>query len=242
MSKKIIIKLGTASIFDKKKNKLKKRIISNLARDISKLIKKDFKIIVVSSGAVGCGRNLVMSSKENISLKQSQAAMGQVKLINEYSRIFKKYNLNIAQFLINFDDLTKQEKIKNIKNTYKNFNKNTIPLLNENDVTSTLGLEIGDNDILSSRFLINMDFDLLLILTEKGALIKNNKKLKKSGFFRAEDYDKIDIPLKGFGGLQSKLDVAKELVNKNKKCIIARAGDSIIDILNKKVISTEFFK
>ncbi|MFW6233673.1 MAG: hypothetical protein ACOC3Z_03350 [Nanoarchaeota archaeon] len=118
MSKKIIIKLGTASIFDKKKNKLKKRIISNLARDISKLIKKDFKIIVVSSGAVGCGRNLVMSSKENISLKQSQAAIGQVKLINEYARIFKKYNLNIAQFLISFDDLTKQEKIKNIKNTY----------------------------------------------------------------------------------------------------------------------------
>ena len=93
---------------------------------------------------------------------------------------------------------------------------------------------------LSSKLLLNAGFDILIILTEMGALIKNNIPLRKSNMFHTEDYDKMNLPSSGFGGLKSKLDCAKILVSHKKRCIIAKAGDSIMDILNGKALATEF--
>ena len=86
-----------------------------------------------------------------------------------------------------------------------------------------------------------MNFDILIILTEIGALIRDNQVLKKSNFFSVENYDKMNISSKGFGGLQSKLLCAEKIIKNGKKCIIAKAGDSILDILSGKVNSTRFY-
>jgi glutamate 5-kinase len=141
---------------------------------------------------------------------------------------------------LNSKDLQEKNRIENLKETYKNLKGKVVPIVNENDVTSIEELKVGDNDTLASKLLINMDFDILIILTEIGALIKDKVPIRKSKFFNVEDYDRMNIPSKGFGGLKSKLDSAKFLVNNKKKCIIAKAGDSIINILNKKVTTTEF--
>ena len=237
---KIILKIGTAAIFDSKKQKIKKNIIKSLARDISKLTKRGNEIIIVSSGAVGCGRKLI-KGKNKTGLKQAQASAGQIKLLNKYSKAFSKYNLNIAQFLLTFDDLKDKTKINNIKETYNNLKGQAIPVINENDVTSIEGLSFGDNDVLASKLLLTLNFDTLIILTEVGALIKNKKPILKSNLFSIQDYDTIKIPTKGFGGLKSKLDSAKEITKKGKRCILAKAGDSILKILSKEVSSTEFY-
>jgi glutamate 5-kinase len=236
---KIIIKIGTAAIFDSKKKKIKEKILESLASDISRLIKEKNEIIIVTSGAVGYGKNVILGNEE-IGLKQAQAAVGQIKLMEKYSLIFSEHNLHIAQFLLNFRDLNEKNRIENLKETYKNLKGKAIPVVNENDVTSIEELKVGDNDKLASKLLLNMDFDILIILTEIGALIRNNTPLRKSNFFHIEDYDKMKIPSKGFGGLKSKLDCAKILVAHKKRCIIAKAGDSIIDVLNGKAITTEF--
>ena len=237
---KIILKIGTAAIFDSKKQKIKKKIIKQLAKDTIKLIKQKHEIIIVSSGAVGCGKKLI-KGKNKIGLKQAQASAGQIKLLNEYSKSFSKYNLNIAQFLLTFDDLKDKTKIKNIKETYSNLKAQAIPIINENDVTSIEELSFGDNDVLASKLLFALDFDALIILTETGALIKNKKPILKSNLFSIQDYDTIKIPAKGFGGLKSKLDSAKEITKNGKRCIIAKAGNSILKILSKEISSTEFY-
>lgn len=236
---KIIIKIGTAAIFDSKKKKIKEKILKQLAKDISKLMQKGHEMIIVTSGAVGYGKQIIAGNGE-IGLKQAQASIGQIKLMEKYSSIFSKYNLHVAQFLLNSKDLQEKNRIENLKETYKNLRGKAIPIVNENDVTSIEELKVGDNDTLASKLLVNMDFDILVILTEIGALIKNNIPITKSNFFDVEDYDKMNIPLQGFGGLKSKLDSAKFVINHKKRCIIARAGDSIIDILNKKAVATEF--
>ncbi len=234
-----MIKIGTAAIFDSENKKIKEKILEGIAKDVSKLVREKNEIIIVTSGAVGYGKQIILGNEE-IGLKQAQAAIGQIKLMERYSTIFSRYNLNIAQFLLNSKDLHEKNRIENLKETYKNLKGKAIPIVNENDVTSIEELKVGDNDALASKLLINMDFDILIILTEIGALIKNNKPLKKSNFFRVDDYDKMNIPSKGFGGLKSKLDCAKIIVHNKKRCIIAKAGDSILDILNERAITTEF--
>ena len=235
-----MIKIGTAAIFDSEHKKIKEKILENLASDISKLIKEQNEIIIVTSGAVGYGKNIINGNNE-MGMKQAQASIGQIKLMEVYSSIFSKYNLHIAQFLLNSKDLNEKNRIENLKETYKNLKGKAIPIVNENDVTSIEELKVGDNDTLASKLLLNMNFDILIILTEIGALIKNNAPLKRSNLFNVDDYDKMSIPSNGFGGLKSKLDCAKNLVEYKKICIIAKAGDSIIDILNRKATITEFF-
>jgi glutamate 5-kinase len=236
---KIIIKIGTAAIFDSSKRKIKEKTLKQLAKDVSFLLEKKEEVIIVTSGAVGCGKQII-SGNEEIGIKQAQASIGQIKLMEKYSSVFSEYNLHVAQFLLNSGDLNEQSRIKNIRETYKNLKGKAIPIVNENDVTSIEELKVGDNDILASKLLLNLEFDVLIILTEIGALIKNNETISKSNFFNTGDYDRMSLPSSGFGGLKSKLDCAKFLVSRKKRCIIAKAGDSVIDILGGKAAATEF--
>ncbi len=236
---KIIIKIGTAAIFDSETKNVREKILDGIARDVLTLTREKNEVIIITSGAVGYGKQIIKGDGE-LGLRQAQAAVGQIKLMEKYSSIFSRHNLHIAQFLLNSKDLNEKNKIENLKKTYKNLEGKAIPIVNENDVTSIEELKVGDNDTLASKLLINMNFDVLIILTEIGALIKDNKHIRKSNFFQVEDYDKMDIPSKGFGGLKSKLNCAEEIVHHKKRCIIAKAGDSVIDILNRKAMTTEF--
>ncbi|MEK6757571.1 MAG: hypothetical protein AABX88_00435 [Nanoarchaeota archaeon] len=236
---KIIIKIGTAAIFDFDKKEIKKDIINSLAKDSSKLIAEGNELIIVSSGAVGCGKNIIKNEK-SIGLKQAQFAVGQVKLMEEYSHAFSKQNLNVAQFLLTSNDLNNPTSLKNIKETYRHLKGKIIPIVNENDLTSLEELSFGDNDFLASLLLLKLNFDILIILTEIGVLIKDKKPLTKSNLFLPEDYDKMNIASAGFGGLKSKLNVAKKIIATGKECIIAKAGNSIQDILSEKVLATRF--
>ena len=213
---KIIIKIGTAAVFDSEKKRIKEDILKNLAGDISKLVEEGNEIIVVTSGAVGCGRGIIHGNGE-LGLKQAQAAVGQIILMEKYSSVFSEYNLNIAQFLLNSKDLYEKNRIENLRETYKNLKGKAIPVVNENDVTSIEELEVGDNDTLASRLLFSMNFDILIILTEMGALIKNKIPLKKSDLFDVEDYDKMNLPSNGFGGVYTKLTYAKTIIINKKK-------------------------
>ena len=200
---KIMIKIGTAAIFDSTKQKIKENIIESLAKEVSNLIKEGNEIIIVSSGAVGGGKNLVKGNNE-IGLKQAQSSIGQVKLMEKYSQIFSKYNTHIAQFLLTSQDIKNKNSLKNIIETYKHLKReNVIPIVNENDITSLEELSFGDNDFLATELLLGLDFEKLIILTEIGVLIKNKEPITSSNFFSVEDYDKMKIPPTGFGDRKS---------------------------------------
>lgn len=238
---RLVIKVGTKAIFDFSKKKIKREILQSLAKDVAYLLKEKHEIIIVSSGAVGCGKE-VIDKEGGIGLKQAQAAVGQIKLIEEYNKVFSKYGVHVAQFLLSSEDLKNVKRLKNIKRTYDHLSQQIISIINENDVTTTEELSFGDNDLLAVEVLLNLDFDILLVLTDKGALIKNGKKVLRTMNFSVGMYDDFSKDAKGFGGLKSKLDSAKKAIENNKKFIIGKAGDSIPKILEKKIPATYFYK
>ena len=71
-SKIIVIKIGSSLLIDYNK-KIRKRWLSEFAKDISELIKKNKKIIIVSSGAIAMGcKKLNLSKKISKLIKVKQ--------------------------------------------------------------------------------------------------------------------------------------------------------------------------
>ena len=54
-SKKIVIKIGSSLIINKKGG-VKKQVLKNISEDIDKLLKKKKEVIIVSSGAIALGK------------------------------------------------------------------------------------------------------------------------------------------------------------------------------------------
>ena len=66
-SKIIVIKIGSSLLIDDSK-KIRKKWLSEFAKDIQELIKKNKKIIIVSSGAIAIGCKKLNLSKKTSNL------------------------------------------------------------------------------------------------------------------------------------------------------------------------------
>ena len=69
--KKIVIKLGSSTVIDKK-GKFKSAWVQILIKVI-KSLKKNTEVIVVSSGAIALGQNFLKIKKKKIKIEMSQA-------------------------------------------------------------------------------------------------------------------------------------------------------------------------
>ena len=66
-SKKIVIKLGSTTVIDKKGN-FKKDWVNSLIKDIKKY-KKKREIVIVSSGAIALGQSYLKIKKRKLNLR-----------------------------------------------------------------------------------------------------------------------------------------------------------------------------
>jgi glutamate 5-kinase len=100
-SKIIVIKIGSSLLIDKNK-KIRKRWLSEFAKDIYELIKENKKIIIVSSGAIAMGCKKLNLSKKNLKIDKSQAvaSIGQIELMNLFSETFVKKKLIYLKFYL----------------------------------------------------------------------------------------------------------------------------------------------
>ena len=70
-SKKIVIKLGSSTVIDKKGN-FKKTWVNSLIKDIKKY-KKNRDIVIVSSGAIALGQNYLKIKKKKIKTRDESS-------------------------------------------------------------------------------------------------------------------------------------------------------------------------
>ncbi len=219
-SKTIVIKIGSSLLVDQNK-KIRKKWLSSFAQDIKKLRSKNKKIIIVSSGAIALGCKKMNYNKKNLKLDKSQAiaSVGQIELMNLFSKIFLKYKLNISQILLTLEDTEERRRSLNAKRTFENlFDLNFIPIVNENDTIATSEIKYGDNDRLASRVAQITNSDMLILLSDvDGLFTKNPKIFKDAKIIKKVENLKEDlknINLKGSnefgsGGMNTKIEAAK---------------------------------
>ena len=218
-SKKIVIKLGSSTVVDKKGN-FKRSWVDSLVKDI-KRYRKNCKIIIVSSGAIALGQSYLKIKQKRIKLEMSQAiaAVGQILLSEEFKKILKKNGLKTGQILISPDDTEQRRRALNVRRTFENLLAlGAVPIVNENDTTATTEIKYGDNDRLAARVAQIIGADTLIIFSDVNGLYDNTEKrklIKEVKEINKQIYQLADKKLNnyGSGGMITKLDAAKICIN-----------------------------
>ena len=75
--------------------------LSSIVDQLAALHSAGHQLILVSSGAVACGRGEMhaVHPLDSVEQRQLYSAMGQVKLMNLYYSLFREYGINVSQVL-----------------------------------------------------------------------------------------------------------------------------------------------
>tara|TARA_Y100001970_G_scaffold284454_1_gene401865 strand:+ start:1991 stop:3094 length:1104 start_codon:yes stop_codon:yes gene_type:complete len=240
-SKTIVIKIGSSLIVEKKS--IRKKWLQEFSKDVKNLIKQNKRVIIVTSGAIAMGCKKLNLNKKNIKLDKSQAvaSIGQIELMNLFTKTFLKSKINISQILLTLEDTEQRRRALNAKRTFENlFNLGFVPVVNENDTIATSEIKYGDNDRLASRVAQISSADLLILLSDVNGLYTKNPKIHKNAKLIKEikyiDRNIESISTKslsehGTGGMKTKIDAAK--ICQLSGCIMAIANGLPIRPINK---------
>jgi glutamate 5-kinase len=232
--KRIVIKVGTNLLTDAKG--IKKSFLKSLVSQASVLHAKGKEIIIVSSGAIGSGvRKLGMDRKPTaLSEKQAVAAVGQIVLMQAYESAFSDKDINVAQVLLEHDDIKNKTKNINARNTiHQLLEWKVIPVINENDTIATDEIKFGDNDTLAGIVGNLVDADLVIILTSVDGIYDKNPDLY-SGAKIISEIENVAAAIKsidttgttsmGTGGMVTKLETARKLNQVGIPLVIANGN------------------
>ena len=175
-AKIIVLKIGSSNIVDGR-GKLKETWLKSLIKDIKKLVDKDKKVVIVSSGAIALGQSYLKIKRKKLKLEMSQAlaSIGQIHLTNVYRKFFEKNKIKIGQILISLDDTEQRRRAINARRTFENlFKLDAIPIVNENDTTATSEIKYGDNNRLAARVAQIIGANVLINLSDVNGLYKSS--------------------------------------------------------------------
>ena len=172
--------------------KINRNTIDLIAMILTNFMNGEKQVILVSAGAIAAGVEKLQLSQYPKTLfeKQAVAAIGQVELIRRYQNVFDQYNQMIGQVLLDRSILKNHKRQTNAKNTFdKLLKQNVIPIINENDVTSTADIEAEDNypltavvaNLAKAHVLIQLNDDFSFNVIEQAksqiVVIKDRNKL-----------------------------------------------------------------
>jgi glutamate 5-kinase len=203
----LVIKLGTAVITDDK-GIIVQSIIKKVATEIAALSGK-YRIVLVSSGAVGSGKSFIKNYKGSLIERKVAAAVGNPILIRTYQRSFSAYGIPVAQALCERHHFSSRSRFLQLKETFSEFWKNGIlPVMNENDLVSNVELKFSDNDELATLTAIGFDAETLMICTSAGGFMDLSGKILpvvERVDAKILSYVKTEKTSLGLGGMDSKL-------------------------------------
>lgn len=225
----LVIKLGSA-VISNNEGKIDEAIIEKMAQEIAEL-SDAYRVVLVSSGAVGSGKAFIKNYKGSLIERKAAAAVGNPILIQLYHKYFSKYNITVAQALCERHHFSNRSQFVQLKETFLEFwNNRILPVVNENDLVSNVELKFSDNDELSTLMAIGFDADTLIICTSVGGFMDEEKNIIAS-------VDEIDNRIMGYvstekstlglGGMLSKLTFTKLATSLGIRAIICGvSGDN----------------
>lgn len=248
----VVIKVGT-NVMTNRDNRIVRPVLRGLVRQIAELYEQGIICILVSSGSVIAGKEVLGKSsiKDKTQRRQVYSAIGQPRMMRLYYNIFQDYGMKCAQVLPTKRDFSPGVHRNNMINCYTGLlSEGVIPIANEDDAVSVTMSMFSDNDELASLIAQLVNADKLIILTDIDGLYTGHPEAEDSTLVHnvnpEEDLDKyIEESNKkeeeGRGGMGSKLDYAQQAAAKNIPTYIAngKKENTILDIINGKAVGTK---
>ena len=171
--RRVVVKVGSSLLVDAAKGNLRQEWLEALADDLAERARAGIHLLVVSSGAIALGRNVLKLPRGPLKLEESQAAaaVGQIALARVWAETLARRGLNAGQILLTLGDTEERRRYLNARSTIaKLLELRAIPIINENDTVATNEIRYGDNDRLAARVATMMSADLLVLLSDVDGL------------------------------------------------------------------------
>lgn len=251
--KKIAVKIGS-NVITRQDGSLDITRMSAIVDQIVWLRQHDVEIIIISSGAVACGRSILKVPKRMDVVDQRQlfSSVGQAKLMNHYWDLFRNHGITVGQVLTMKENFGSRRHYLNQRNCMRvMIDHHVIPIVNENDPVSVTELMFTDNDELSGLIASMMDMEALLILSNVDGIYNGPPNQADSKVIRViEKGDDISNYIQtsrssfGRGGMSTKSSIARKIADEGIDVFIANGKkDAILmDILtdNPSALYTHF--
>lgn len=250
---KLVIKVGSSTLTQGMPT-LSRRYMLSLVQQIAHLKDQGLQLVLVSSGAVATGRELLNFAKDTLSTppKQAFASVGQVKLMQTWLEIFSLLDLQVGQVLLTKEDFSDQ-KCHLTRDTFNCLLQHIIPIVNENDAIATLGSRIGDNDTLAALVANVIQADAIILLTDQEGLYTADPRFNPDATLISvvKCIDDTIFALAagsstsvGTGGMLTKIEAAQMASKAGIRTIIASSTrpNVLIDLAEGKQIGTLFLE
>jgi len=169
---RVVVKLGTSVVADDAGD-VRADVLGALCDDIAARHAAGDEVVIVTSGAIARGMRLLDLPIRPRAMDELQAAsaVGQGKLYRVYDELLRDRGVTTAQVLLTFFDLSARTHYLNARQTLRRLlDWRVLPVINENDTTTTDEISFGDNDFLAAQVAVLTGADLLLLLTDTEGL------------------------------------------------------------------------
>ncbi len=227
-----VVKLGSSIVADEH-GAVREQMLGRICDELAELHHAGRSVIVVTSGAIARGMGVMALPLRPRAIDELQAAsaVGQGKLYQVYDELLRARGTPTAQVLLTFFDMSARTHYLNARQTLqKLLDWRVVPVINENDTTTTDEISFGNNDFLAAQVAILLGAELLLLLTDADGVFAADPRVvpdaplveQVSDFSELEQFDigYAASPL-GSGGMRSKVVAAEMATAAGIQTVIA---------------------
>ncbi len=216
----VVVKLGS-SVVAEPDGRVREEVLAGICDELAALHGRGTEVLVVTSGAVACGvRALGLEVRpRSVDELQAASAIGQGRLYGIYDDLLAARGVATAQILLTFFDVSARTHYLNARRTLERLLAwHVVPVINENDTTTTDEISFGDNDFLAAQVAILVGAERLVLLTSTDGLHTADP-LREPGAALVEEVESFDAlqaldighrtSALGSGGMRSKVLAAE---------------------------------
>src|SRR5436305_3179145 len=216
----VVAKLGSAIVADED-GAVRRDVLACVCEQVAEQRRGGRQVVIVTSGAIAIGMRAMALPVRPSAMDELQAAsaVGEGALYREYAQRLTASGLRSAQVLLTFFDMSARTHYLNARQTLRRLLAwDVVPVINENDTTTTDEISFGDNDFLAAQVAILLQAEELLMLTDTDGLFTADPRrdpgaqlIAEVSEFEALEAMEIGVsasPL-GSGGMRSKVVAAE---------------------------------
>jgi glutamate 5-kinase len=216
----LVVKLGSSIVADVRGD-VRADVLARVCDELAERHHAGDSVVVVTSGAIARGMGLMQLPLRPRAMDELQAAsaVGQGKLYQVYDELLRARGIPTAQVLLTFFDISARTHYLNARQTLRKLlDWRVVPVINENDTTTTDEISFGNNDFLAAQVAILLGAELLMLLTDADGVFTADPRAVPAAELvpEVQDFemlDELDIghttsPL-GSGGMRSKVVAAE---------------------------------
>src|ERR671928_703129 len=174
-----VVKLGS-SVVAEDSGELRLGVVARVCEEVAALHREGVDVVVVTSGAIARGMRLLGLPARPSAIEDQQAAsaVGQGRLYRTYDELLRERGVQSAQVLLTFFDMSARTHYVNARRTLRRLlDWRIVPVLNENDTTTTDEISFGDNDFLAAQVAVLVGARLLVLLSDAGGLYSSDPRV-----------------------------------------------------------------